>query len=116
MRIDLKLEPRGNFVAFDASDGDTAEDVYRKVEKRLRHTVVLVKINKYVRNYIADLEAGKIDRFDLFAGPIVDNKGNTVIAEGEKMEDSDLDTFDCSEMGCKYGMHWWADGIQAELP
>lgn len=71
---------------------------------------------EYVRNYIADLEAGKIDRFDLFAGPIVDNKGNTVIAEGEKMEDSDLDTFDCSEMGCKYGMHWWADGIQAELP
>ncbi len=70
----------------------------------------------YVRDYIADLEAGKITRFDIFAGPVKDNAGNIVVPEGELMEDADLDTFDCASMGCKYGMHWWAEGIEAELP
>jgi hypothetical protein len=39
-----------------------------------------------------------------------------VVPEGEKMEDADLDTFDCSTTGCKYGMHYWNEGIIADLP
>lgn len=66
MRIDLKLEPRGNFVAFDASDGDTAEDVYRKVEKRLRHTVVLAKINNSYRGLSGKLrENDRVELLDI---------------------------------------------------
>ncbi|HNY94895.1 MAG TPA: BMP family ABC transporter substrate-binding protein, partial [Flexilinea sp.] len=60
--------------------------------------------------------AGKWTRFDLFSGPIIDNQGNVVVPEGEKMEDADLDTFDCSTTGCKYGMHYWNEGIIADLP
>ena len=70
----------------------------------------------FVRNYIADIQAGKWTRFDLFSGPIIDNQGNVVVPEGEKMEDADLDTFDCSTTGCKYGMHYWNEGIIADLP
>ncbi len=74
------------------------------------------EVLQYVRDYIAKIETGEFTRFDLFSGPIVDNQGNIVVPEGEKMEDADLDTFDCSVTGCKYGMHYWNEGIDHELP
>ena len=61
--------------------------------------------------------AGEFTRFDVFTGPIKDNKGNVVLPAGEKMEQVDLDCLP----GVRYcrastGMYWWADGITAELP
>jgi basic membrane protein A len=60
---------------------------------------------------------GKFTRFDVFAGPIIDNKGKVILAEGQKMEQVDIDCFAVGDSPrCKVGMYWWADGITAELP
>ena len=37
--------------------------------------------------------AGEFTRFDVFKGPITDNQGNVVLAEGESLEQIDLDGF-----------------------
>ncbi len=56
-----------------------------------------------------------MDRFDVFAGPIIDNQGNVVLAEGERMEQADIDCF--AVWGtCEVGMYWWNENVTAELP
>jgi basic membrane protein A len=71
-----------------------------------------------IKDTLAQMLAGKFNRFDVFAGPIKDNKGNVVVPEGEKMVQNDLDQFPPGAKGleCKYCMYWWADGVTAELP
>ncbi len=71
-----------------------------------------------VKDTLAKMQAGQFTRFDVFSGPIKDNKGNIVVPEGEKMEQADLDQFPPGAEGlkCKYCMYWWAEGITAELP
>ena len=71
-----------------------------------------------VKDTLAKMLAGQFNRFDVFSGPIKDNKGNVVVPEGEKMEQADLDQFPPGAPGleCKYCMYWWADGVTAELP
>ena len=73
---------------------------------------------KLVKDTLAEMLAGKFTRFDVFAGPIKDNKGNVVVPAGEKMEQADLDQFPPGAEGlkCKYCMYWWSEGITAELP
>ena len=62
-------------------------------------------------------EAEAADRFDVFAGPINDNEGNVVLAEGEFLEQADLDQFPNEDgTNCPTCMYWWADGIEAALP
>ena len=60
--------------------------------------------------------AGQFTRFDVFKGPIMDNKGNEVLPAGVSLEQIDLDQFKGSNPDVKTGMYWWADGITAELP
>jgi basic membrane protein A len=71
-----------------------------------------------VKDTLAKMLKGEFNRFDVFAGPIKDNKGNIVVPAGEKMQQADLDQFPPGAPGleCKYCMYWWADGITAELP
>jgi basic membrane protein A len=70
-----------------------------------------------VKDTLAAMLAGDFNRFDVFAGPITDNQGNVVLAEGEKLEQSDLDQFpNDAHDNCKTCMFWWADGIEAALP
>jgi basic membrane protein A len=71
-----------------------------------------------VRDTLAKMLAGEFNRFDVFAGPVVDNQGNVIVPEGEKMEQADLDQFPPGSPGleCNYCMFWWAEGITAELP
>ena len=71
-----------------------------------------------VRDKLDDILTGKFTRFDLFSGPIYDNKGNLVVSEGEKFSYADIDQFPPGAPGleCKYCMKWWATGITAELP
>jgi basic membrane protein A len=71
-----------------------------------------------VKDTLAQMLAGKFNRFDVFAGPIMDNKGNVVVPAGEKMVQADLDQFPPGVPGleCKYCMYWWAEGVTAELP
>ena len=69
-----------------------------------------------VKDILAKMLAGEFTRFDVFTGPINDNKGNVVVPAGEKLEQVDLDAFPEYGLGCKYCMKWWAEGITAELP
>jgi basic membrane protein A len=71
-----------------------------------------------VRDILAKMNAGEFTRFDVFTGPINDNKGNVVLPEGQSLQQVDLDAFPeyglkCSIPQC---MKWWAEGITAELP
>jgi len=71
-----------------------------------------------VRDTLAAMLAGDFDRFDVFAGPITDNEGNVILAEGETLEQADLDQFPPGAPGseCSVCMYWWAEGINAALP
>ncbi len=71
-----------------------------------------------VRDTLAAMESGAFNRFDVFSGEIIDNKGNVVVPAGEKMQQADLDQFPPGAPGleCQYCMYWWSDGITAELP
>jgi basic membrane protein A len=69
-----------------------------------------------VKDTLAKMLAGQFTRFDVFAGPIKDNKGNTVLGDGQKIEQIDIDCFKGGAVPCQTGMYWWADGVTAELP
>jgi basic membrane protein A len=73
---------------------------------------------KMVRDTLAQMLAGTFGRFDVFAGPIKDNKGKEILAAGAKLEQSDLDQFPPGAPGaeCKVCMYWWSEGITSELP
>jgi basic membrane protein A len=72
-----------------------------------------------VKDTLAEMLKSSTARFDIvFAGPIVDNTGKTLLKEGEKLEQSDLDQFPpgAPNAECKTCMYWWNEGITAELP
>jgi len=71
-----------------------------------------------VRDILAQMQAGTFTRFDVFKGPINDNKGNVVLPDGQSLEQVDLDAFPEFNLPCTVAvcMKWWAEGITAELP
>jgi len=71
-----------------------------------------------VKDTLAKMQKGEFNRFDVFSGPIKDNTGKEVIPAGEKFTQNDMDQFPPGAEGlsCKYCMHWWAEGVTAELP
>jgi basic membrane protein A len=71
-----------------------------------------------VRDTLAKELAGQFGRFDVFAGPIIDNTGKTLLPAGQKLKQSDLDQFPPGAPGaeCSVCMYWWNDGITVELP
>jgi basic membrane protein A len=71
-----------------------------------------------VRSLMAKFNSGEMDRFDVFSGEILDNKGEVIVPDGSKMEQADLDQFPPGAPGleCEYCMYWWSDGVTAELP
>ncbi|MCX6047761.1 MAG: BMP family ABC transporter substrate-binding protein [Chloroflexi bacterium] len=71
---------------------------------------------KLVKDTLAAALAGKFTRFDVFKGPIKDNKGNEILADGVSLEQADLDGFKEFGSPCKTCMYWWAEGVTAELP
>jgi basic membrane protein A len=74
---------------------------------------------KLVKDTLATLLKSSTGRFDIvFPGPIVDNTGKTLLADGEKLKQSDLDQFPPGAPGaeCTTCMYWWNEGITAELP
>jgi len=58
----------------------------------------------------------EFDRFDIFTGPITDNNGNLVVAEGQTMTQDDIDGFAQFGSPCEICMYWWNENITAELP
>jgi len=71
-----------------------------------------------VKDLLAEMLAGEFTRFDIFTGPIMDNTGNMVIEEGMSFEYADIDQFAPGAPGleAKYGMFWWNENINADLP
>ncbi len=71
-----------------------------------------------VRDTLTKMLAGEFTRFDVFAGPLVDNTGKELLPAGQKLEQSDLDQFPPGAPGseCKTCMYWWNEGITVELP
>jgi basic membrane protein A and related proteins len=71
-----------------------------------------------VKDTMAKMLKGEFNRFDVFSGPIKDNKGVEIIASGLKFVQADLDQFPPGAPGleCQYCMYWWNEGITAELP
>lgn len=69
-----------------------------------------------IRERIAQILSGEFDRFDVFSGPITDNQGNVVLAEGESLEQADLDGFKQFGSPCETCMYWWNENVTAELP
>ena len=69
-----------------------------------------------IRDTLAAMLAGEFTRFDVFKGPIVDNQGNTVLADGVSLEQIDLDGFSQFGSPCTTCMYWWNENVTAELP
>ena len=69
-----------------------------------------------VKDLVAKMLAGEFTRFDVFKGPITDNKGNQVLADGVSLEQLDLDGFKQFGSTCVTCMYWWNENITAELP
>jgi len=69
-----------------------------------------------VRDTLDKMLKGEFTRFDVFKGPITDNQGNQILAEGQSLEQADLDGFKQFGSDCKTCMYWWNENITAELP
>jgi basic membrane protein A len=71
-----------------------------------------------VQEKVEQMLAGELNRYNIWCGPITDNTGELVVPEGECLEYADFDQFPPGSPGleCEYCMHWYADGITAELP
>jgi len=69
-----------------------------------------------VKSTLAKMVKGDFTRFDVFKGPITDNKGNVVLADGVSLDQLDLDGFAQFGSTCTTCMYWWNQNITAELP
>jgi basic membrane protein A len=77
-----------------------------------------------VEELLAQMLAGEFTRFDVFTGPINNNKGELIVPEGVQLTQSDLEGIDESlgaalgRQGCTICMNWLAEGIvpDAEIP
>ncbi len=69
-----------------------------------------------IRDTLDKMLKGEFTRFDVFKGPITDNQGNLVLADGVSLEQIDLDGFSQFGSPCETCMYWWNENITAELP
>ena len=71
-----------------------------------------------VKDTLAAMLAGDFTRFDIFTGPITNNQGELVIEEGKSFQYNDIDQFAPGAEGleAEYGMYWWNENINADLP
>ncbi|MCC6453687.1 MAG: BMP family ABC transporter substrate-binding protein [Caldilineaceae bacterium] len=77
-----------------------------------------------VREVLDQMLAGEFNRFDVFTGPINNNKGEEIVPAGVSLTQSDLEGIDASiaeqtgREACTFCMNWLAEGIspEAELP
>ena len=77
-----------------------------------------------VRELLDQMLASDFDRFDVFTGPINNNKGEEIVPAGESLTQSDLEGIDeavgaaTGREACTYCMNWLAEGVspEAELP
>jgi basic membrane protein A len=108
----------GSDIYFDVDSGSLG--LLGFVEDQTPQPGVPESIIPQVQELIAQMEAGEMTRFDVFTGPINDNKGNLVVPEGEQLTQSDLEGLQGIEgrEDCTFCMSWLAEGVSpdAELP
>ncbi len=70
-----------------------------------------------VKDTLAKMLDGSFGRFDVFSGPITDNKGKEIVPAGAKLAQPDLDQFPpgAPTNPCTYCMNWLVKGIIGEL-
>lgn len=77
-----------------------------------------------VQEILDQMLAGEFTRFDVFTGPLNNNKGEEIVPAGASLTQSDLEGIDESiaeqtgREACTYCMNWLAEGVspEAELP
>ncbi len=107
----------GGWEYFDADSGAMGLLGFHEGETMMPGTAELPAEDlALIEDTLAKMLAGEFDRFDVFAGPITDNQGNVVLAEGETLEQIDLDGFAQFGVPCETCMYWWNENITAELP
>lgn len=101
---------------FDADSGGLG--LYGFMEGQKPQPGVPADVIPLVKAKLADMLAGKFTRFDVFAGPVKDNKGNVVVPAGTKIQQCDIDQFKPGAKECpaNFGMYWWNENFIAELP
>jgi len=107
----------GGWQYFDADEGGMGLLGFMEGEELMPGAVDLPAEDlQLIRDTLAQMLAGEFTRFDVFSGPITDNQGNVVLAEGESLEQADLDGFAQFGSDCQTCMYWWNENVTAELP
>jgi basic membrane protein A len=65
-----------------------------------------------VNELLEQVRAGELTRFDIFSGPLEDNRGRVVVKKGARLTQKDLEGLP----GCEVCMDWLARGIRGQLP
>lgn len=108
---------KGGFEYFDADSGGLGLYGFMEGEKPQPGVEGLPEADiKLIKDTLDKMLKGEFTRFDVFKGPIKDNQGNVVLAEGKSLEQPDLDGFKQFGSPCKTCMYWWNENITAELP
>lgn len=71
-----------------------------------------------VKDMLSEMKKGNFTRFDIFRGPIRDNKGRLVIEDGKTLEQEDLEGLKGipGRKDCSICMNWLVDGVIGQLP
>lgn len=71
-----------------------------------------------VRALLARMKKGEFNRFDIFSGPIRDNRGNLVVPKGKKLTQEDLEGLKGvpGRPDCTICMNWLAEGVDGIIP
>ena len=108
---------KGGWEYFDGDSGGLGLFGFMEGEKLQPGVAELPAADlQMVRDTLAMMLKGEFTRFDVFKGPIVDNQGNTILADGVSLEQLDLDGFAQFGSPCTTCMYWWNQNITAELP
>ncbi len=109
---------KGEDIYFDADSGSLG--LLGFVEDQTPQPAVPASVVPMVQEVLAKMVSGEMDRFDVFTGPINDNKGNIIIPEGVQLTQSDLEGLKGipGREDCTICMSWLAEGVapDAEIP
>ncbi len=122
-KIEIEKSMNGTFageaVYFDTAEGGMGLLGFMPGEEYMPGVASLPAEDlQMIHDELALFLPGDKDGFALFTGPITDNQGNLVLAEGESLRQVDLDCFEGPGAPCEggVGMYWWNQNVTAELP
>ncbi|HAE85594.1 MAG TPA: BMP family ABC transporter substrate-binding protein, partial [Anaerolineaceae bacterium] len=108
---------KGGWEYFDADSGGLGLYGFMEGETLMPGVAELPEEDlQMVRDILDKMLKGEFTRFDVFKGPIIDNQGRQILADGVSLEQADLDCFKESGGPCSIGMYWWYKNVTAELP